>query len=622
MNGMPNSSRKLWWIVGGTIIVGIFLMARRAPSAVQKSTPVASRFFSDDKRGTRSTENVERILARRDTGNLSQAMTRRVQSSLARAVSPAIAKVFPSLTEVMNDWRNFRPDTLTVAPHSDLPITFTKLKVKDEGRYVTWIGRNPQIPGASLVGVATASGYHAILILPGASQFSFHVWGDGVIVEESSAGEESCGVDPVQLAKAPLEHGSSVVEVHYASGFNPDAAILAATPALSVDVLFAYDSSALAAASTSSNNHGVDLMDGSCKAVIESANLVLSQSGVTNFAWRYLGLVASPAYTRTGNLSDDISAVGPGGVLADWVKTTRYQRGADQVVLLVGSSVDFTGRAYNPKQTAVTRDNAAAVMIWNASYKIVAHELAHNFGCQHDRAHTDVKGLNDYGPPAPDNDGFWCYGQMWQNPALPPGYIGDPGTGGTIMSYANWIIPYFSNPNISVRLTGSLLGWGVNPELGVKQIGQSETTPAAAYNARVLSDQALTMSNISEEIVAPVITQQPQGPSVPRGQSFILSVTATGGGLSYQWLKNNTAISGAQGSSYSKVAEASEPDGYSVTVSNLVGSATSNVVTVTVTAPVQSSSGGGGGGFFGAWFCRFLCLTVCARWFCFRFHAR
>jgi len=89
--------------------------------------------------------------------------------------------------------------------------------------------------------------------------------------------------------------------------------------------------------------------------------------------------------------------------------------------------------------------------------------------------------------------------------------------------------------------------------------------------------------------------------------------------LSYQWLKNNTAISGAQGSSYSKVAEASEPDSYSVVVSNLAGTVTSNVVTVTVTvtASVQSSSssgsGGGGGGAFGAGLFGFLCMMVSVR---------
>jgi len=541
------------------------------------------------------------------------------RSPRLRAVSPAIAAAFPGLAAVQADWREFRPDTLTVAPHPDLPITFTRVAVKDEGRYVTWIGRNPLIPGASLVGVATAGGYDAILIVPGASQFSFHVHGDAVVIEEANPGEEGCGVDPVQLPKAALAAGPSVQSVGYAAGFDPDAAILAATPALNVDVLFAYDTDTLAAAAAQSAD-AAGYIDGQCKALIESANVALSQSGVTAFAWRYLGAVAVPAHTRTGSLQADLDAAAPGGSLFDWVKTTRYQQGADQVMLLVADSDNsFIGLAYSPKQVAVTKELAVAVAVWGASYRVIAHELAHNFGCQHDRAHVEVLENQQYGPPAPDDDGFWCYGLMWRNPP-PAGYTGNLGTGGTIMSYADWIIPYFSNPNITVQLTGALFewrGWGTVPVLGVQQLGQPETAAAAAYNARVLNEQAEAMSNLSEEILIPAITIQPHNASVPRGQSFTLGVTATGGGLSYQWLKNGVAIAGAQGSSYAKSAEATEPDGYSVIVSNLKGSVTSDVVTVTVTAPPPSSGGGsgggGGGGELGAWFSAALATLAVLR---------
>lgn len=629
-------SRKRWFIIGTGLVFGIVLTlslvhpdARSPASPKSSSLSIGGSVVPDKPRLDLTKENSSRVGAWRGTGTFEEQSAPSVRIPSGRAVSPAIAAALPGLTEVLNDWRKFRPDELTVAPHPDLPITFKRIAIKDEGRYVTWIGRNPLMPGASLVAVATVTGYDAILVIPGAGEFGFHVQGDAMVINEVMPGDESCGVEPLQPARAPHEAGASVIEINYAAGFDPDAGIVAATAAPNVDVLFAYDASTLEAANAASNGHGAEYIENRAKAMVETANVALSQSGVSAFAWRYLGVVAAPPYARTGNLDllDDLNALAPGGALADWVKTTRYQRGADEVMLLVGGTADFAGRAFSPKQKATSPDWAVAVMLWTASSQTMAHELAHNFGCQHDRAHVDTTADGQYGPPVPDNDGFWCYGQLWDNGPLPPGWTGNPGTGGTVMSYADWRIPYFSNPNITLRLTGSLLGWNVNPDLGTRQIGQPETAPAAAYNVKVLSDQAQAMSAISEEIAAPAITEQPQGASTPRGQYFTLKVKATGGGLSYQWMKNNMAIGGAQDSTYSKVADVSEPDGYSVVISNLAGSVTSNVVTVTVTAPAApsssgSSGGGGGGGALGAWFCGTFLGLFALRWLSPQFFAR
>lgn len=537
-------------------------------------------------------------------------------------VPPEIAHAFPSITEAVADWREFRPDNLTVEPWPGARITFTRSAVKDEGRYVTWIGRNPELPGASLVGVATADGYDAILVMPGANQVSYHVRGDEVVTTEAAPGAEGCGNAPVQPSKSVTTAAVFVYDVSYAKGHEPAAETAtthAVGAALNVDVLVAYDAETLAAAAAKSSDP-TGYIDGQCKAMLETSNLALEQSLVPAFVWRYLGSVPAPVYTRTGKLQDDIDALKPGGAISDWVKTIRYRRGADQILLMVGGAADWGGIASSLKQTAISRDYANAVMKWGRSYVTFAHELAHNFGCKHDRAHTEVISEGTYGPPSPDNDGFWCYGQMWDNPAIPGG--ADPGTSGTIMSYADYRIPYFSNPNITVHVTGFMVGWSWNPNLGTHQTGRAESDPKAAYNARVLSEQAAAMSALSEEIAMPAITQQPTAASVIRDQSLSVRVTATGGGLSYQWKKNGTVIEGATASIYSKIASDADAGNYSVVVSNLAGSVTSAEATIAVTSPPPpaapsnpgNSGGGGGGGAPSRWFYSALAFGALCRW--------
>ena len=92
---------------------------------------------------------------------------------------------------------------------------------------------------------------------------------------------------------------------------------------------------------------------------------------------------------------------------------------------------------------------------------------------------------------------------------------------------------------------------------------------------------------------APTITSQPTNQTVPAGQTATFSVTASGQTpLSYQWLRNETAISGATSSNYTTPATTASDSGstFQVTVSNSLGSVTSNSVALTIT----SGSGGSG----------------------------
>ena len=85
--------------------------------------------------------------------------------------------------------------------------------------------------------------------------------------------------------------------------------------------------------------------------------------------------------------------------------------------------------------------------------------------------------------------------------------------------------------------------------------------------------------------VAPSITMQPSSLSVTAGQAATFSVIAAGSGpLSYQWMNNGTAISGATSSTYTIQATTTAITGtqFQVIVSNGIGSAISNAATLTV----------------------------------------
>jgi hypothetical protein len=100
-------------------------------------------------------------------------------------------------------------------------------------------------------------------------------------------------------------------------------------------------------------------------------------------------------------------------------------------------------------------------------------------------------------------------------------------------------------------------------------------------------------SNKSAAPLAPSITNQPASQTTMAGQTATFSVSATGTApLTYQWMKNNAAISGASSSSYTTPATTSSDNGahFSVTVTNQAGSTTSNPATLNVSSVVVAPS--------------------------------
>src|SRR6267143_2778425 len=85
--------------------------------------------------------------------------------------------------------------------------------------------------------------------------------------------------------------------------------------------------------------------------------------------------------------------------------------------------------------------------------------------------------------------------------------------------------------------------------------------------------------------VMPAIAAQPTSQTVTVGQAATFSVAATGTGpLSYQWHRNNSAITGATASSNTTPATTSSNNGeqFAVTINNAAGSVTSGAATLTV----------------------------------------
>jgi hypothetical protein len=125
----------------------------------------------------------------------------------------------------------------------------------------------------------------------------------------------------------------------------------------------------------------------------------------------------------------------------------------------------------------------------------------------------------------------------------------------------------------------------------------SHARPRFVLTLSLLCSVALTMPGCSSgsggaantpvvPVIAAAISQQPVDQSVPMGLSATYSVTATGSSLQYQWAKGGAAIVGATSSSYTTPATAFSDTGasFTVTVSNSVGTISSNAAALTVTA--------------------------------------
>ena len=95
---------------------------------------------------------------------------------------------------------------------------------------------------------------------------------------------------------------------------------------------------------------------------------------------------------------------------------------------------------------------------------------------------------------------------------------------------------------------------------------------------------ASTTANVTLEIhTNPQILIQPTSPAIGVGSDFTLSVSATGGGLTYQWIRDSFPIEGATDANYViEAAELADTGTYTCVVSNECGSITTNPTNLVV----------------------------------------
>ena len=148
--------------------------------------------------------------------------------------------------------------------------------------------------------------------------------------------------------------------------------------------------------------------------------------------------------------------------------------------------------------------------------------------------------------------------------------------GASITSYTVTATP--SDGGAAVTATGS-----------TSPITVTGLTNWTAYTFTVTATTSVGTGSASSAlslILPVVITAQPINLTVAQGYPASFTVAASGTvPLSYQWLKNNVAISGATSATYSIATVATTDAGsYTVTITNAAGSITSSAATLTVQA--------------------------------------
>jgi hypothetical protein len=145
----------------------------------------------------------------------------------------------------------------------------------------------------------------------------------------------------------------------------------------------------------------------------------------------------------------------------------------------------------------------------------------------------------------------------------------------------------------SVEGAPAVIRWYVNGTLvseGASDTYTFTTTSSAIVHATATSSCGQTVRSVDMKVnidQQPLVTTVTDDVIVDEGKSFLVGVTATGGGLSYQWFHDGQMLEGKTQASLTRTATLQSAGLYKCTITNSCGTATSNTIEVIV-QPVMS----------------------------------
>ncbi len=359
----------------------------------------------------------------------------------------------------------------------------------------------------SFTSVETSTGYMrgmGRLVAPATGTFSF-VW-DGTlflgvvhevgvgtveIVTDAAGAVKARRVDPsalhvprcatnVQFPDASVPHGGGPSCPHSISTLNG----YAADDGSMVDIMFVYTAVARDAAG------GVSQIESRIELAITDANNAYQSSAIVPRIRSIHKALIDYTETGQGIILDLPRLTTPGDGFLDSVHADRDTYGADLVSLWV-EWLDYGGVAYSMAGLAEEDFHVTGFSVMRQSqylFNILAHEVGHNFGCDHDRANTGGGALFNY------SFGYREPGNLWHD----------------IMAYdPGQVIPYFSNPDLTYN----------GPPGNPGPIGVPLNQPLPCHNALTHNNTAWHLANYRP---APLT-------STPPSRLYVNAAAAPGG---------------------------------------------------------------------------------------------